>query len=92
MVVVGCGFFASFGVSHKIGASKEFLSFEMGREGFLRPTAPFESSGVDLLGSRRVWQPVGVGRLVSEMRVSDGVVGKVLMDLGRCGDYLRPGA
>ena len=45
-------FLASFGASHRLGASEEFLSSGMGREGLLRPTAPLEFSGVDLLGSR----------------------------------------
>ena len=67
-----------------------FMSLERSREGFLGPTAPFDSSGVDLLGSRGDYWPPGVGILFSDLWVRDGVEGRVLIGLGRRGDFLSP--
>ena len=50
LILVDRDFFASFGASQRLGASEELFSLGRGREGFLSPTAPFELSGVGLLG------------------------------------------
>ena len=43
-------FFAGFGAFQRLGASDKFLSLGTDGEGFLEPTALFESSGKGLLG------------------------------------------
>ena len=62
-------FFASFCASQSLGVLEGFLSLGTDGEGFLGPTEMFESSGVDLLGSRGDWRPPWVERLLLELWV-----------------------
>ena len=87
-VVVNEDFFASFCAFQRLGASEGLLSSYKGREGFLRPITPFESSEKVLLGSREDWRPPGVRGFVSELRVWGGVVERILKGLGRREDFL----
>ena len=68
-LLVGVCFFASFCASQSLGVLEGFLSLGTDGEGFLGPTEMFESSGVDLLGSRGDWRPPWVERLLLELWV-----------------------
>ena len=69
---MGILFLAGFGASERLGVSERILSLWADREGILELTAPFELSGVGLLGSRGDCRPPRVGRYLSEIWVRDG--------------------